>query len=686
MADDRQGSIAWLGRRPGSRRRVFFLTVAILLVLDVGRSLFAHIEYAEPVSTWQPDPARYADIAWPPGVDVAPGAQDGQRLYTQHCAVCHGPDGRGNGPAAPSLHPRPRDFTAGLFKYKSTPGDEAPLESDLLRTVTLGLHASAMPYFSDLLTSEEILTVVRYVQALAKPPQAGAHRAITLARPPARNAADVSQGKLLFQSAGCAGCHGEDGRGGVPMQDAKGDALASRDLTAPWTFRGGSDPEQVWLRVTTGLAGTPMPSFATTLSDTQRWQIVQYVASIARTPPWEPGGKLDGPGQQADLTRRGHYLVHAQICGLCHTTISATGIYHSDGQYLAGGMRVQTYPHGVPVSRNLTSDPQTGLGDRTESQIVEDIRNGRSPGRVLNVFDMPWGYFHSLRDDDAIAIARYLKTLAPVRNQIPAPLRFGFVETIVGKIGRPPPPLSPKVLTFAEQQFGQQRGPSRDWPQTTLVSMQWLVLGLGVLAFFLAPSARSHRASGWRIAGTAAASVLVGIVGYVLYEWPHLDFVPPEQIATGMAAGIPPVSDAPTPEARALAERGRYLFTVASCALCHQNDGRGGLKISWKIMGTLWTRNLTSDPEAGLGKWSDAQIARAIRSGVSRNGYQLHWQAMPWDFASNWDEEDIRAIIAYLRQLPPVRVKVPSDRPPAADDCTTYTFWISESHTPGCGQ
>ncbi len=95
-------------------------------------------------------------------------------------------------------------------------------------------------------------------------------------------------------------------------------------------------------------------------------------------------------------------------------------------------------------------------------------------------------------------------------------------------------------------------------------------------------------------------------------------------------------------------------------------------------------RNITPDPDTGLGRWSDAEIARAIRSGVSRDGYQLHWQGMIWDHASNWDEEDVRALIAYLRMLPPVKKKILADRPPASDDCEVCTFWTSESHAAGC--
>jgi mono/diheme cytochrome c family protein len=138
------------------------------------------------------------------------------------------------------------------------------------------------------------------------------------------------------------------------------------------------------------------------------------------------------------------------------------------------------------------------------------------------------------------------------------------------------------------------------------------------------------------------------------------------------------------PEQKAMAERGQYLYTIASCALCHGDDGRGGVKISWRPMGTLWVRNISSDPDTGIGTWSDAEVARAIRSGVSRDGYALHWQGMTWDHASNWDEEDIRALIVFLRTLPPVSNKVLADRPPAPDDCEIYTFWTSPSSTYGC--
>jgi hypothetical protein len=58
---------------------------------------------------------------------------------------------------------------------------------------------------------------------------------------------------------------------------------------------------------------------------------------------------------------------------------------------------------------------------------------------------------------------------------------------------------------------------------------------------------------------------------------------------------------------------------------------------------------------------------------------------MIWDLLSNMDEEDVRSVIAYLRTLPPVKRKIPSARPPAADDCAIYSFFVrNDIVQPGC--
>src|SRR5438876_7723660 len=150
-----------------SRRRVFLVALGVLVALDLGRSIFARLGYARPTSTWQPDPGLYADLTWPPGADLRPDAPLGQRVYARRCAVCHGPDGRGNGPAAPSLIPRPRDFTGGRFKYKSTVAGQPPSDADLIRVVANGLDASAMPDWRAILYSAALRAGVDFVEAMS---------------------------------------------------------------------------------------------------------------------------------------------------------------------------------------------------------------------------------------------------------------------------------------------------------------------------------------------------------------------------------------------------------------------------------------------------------------------------------------------------------------------------------------
>src|SRR4249919_1899607 len=103
-----------------SRLAVVLVFGVTLLALDVGRSIWARVALALPSAEYRPDPALYADLTWPPGAHLNRDMPVGKRVFAQRCAVCHGPDGRGNGPAAPSRSPRPRDFSSGVFKYKST--------------------------------------------------------------------------------------------------------------------------------------------------------------------------------------------------------------------------------------------------------------------------------------------------------------------------------------------------------------------------------------------------------------------------------------------------------------------------------------------------------------------------------------------------------------------------------------
>ncbi len=89
---------------------------------------------------------------------TAPSFTIGKSVYGQHCAACHGELGDGNGPASVWLYPKPRNFSAGLFKIKSTPGQSLPTDEDLLRSVTRGLPGSSMPIQTLLDSSSAVST------------------------------------------------------------------------------------------------------------------------------------------------------------------------------------------------------------------------------------------------------------------------------------------------------------------------------------------------------------------------------------------------------------------------------------------------------------------------------------------------------------------------------------------------
>lgn len=76
-------------------------------------------------------------------------------------------------------------------------------------------------------------------------------------------------------------------------------------------------------------------------------------------------------------------------------------------------------------------------------------------------------------------------------------------------------------------------------------------------------------------------------------------------------------------------------------------------------MGVVYPANLTPDPETGLGKWTDQELVRAIRQGQSRDGRALA-PVMPWPSYSVLSNADMRAIVAFLRSVSPVRFQVPA--------------------------
>jgi mono/diheme cytochrome c family protein len=139
-----------------------------------------------------------------------------------------------------------------------------------------------------------------------------------------------------------------------------------------------------------------------------------------------------------------------------------------------------------------------------------------------------------------------------------------------------------------------------------------------------------------------------------------------------------PVPGRFAPEHLYQVERGEYLVELLGCGACHTDGALDGVPdfdralagsrigiaysnpLGTERPGVIYPSNLTPDVETGIGAWSDIQIERAIRAGLGRHaGKQI--APMPWQGYAKLTQEDMIAIVAYLRSINPVSHKVPDE-------------------------
>jgi mono/diheme cytochrome c family protein len=155
---------------------------------------------------------------------------------------------------------------------------------------------------------------------------------------------------------------------------------------------------------------------------------------------------IEAAGPSDAVVKRGEYLVTVGGCNDCHTPLKAGALEPDMTRMLSGhpatavlpkapipsGQWIAAFdatgtafagPWGVSYTRNLTPDKETGLGDWTEQQFIETLRNGRHQGRGRELLPpMPWFNYAKMTDDDLKAVFAYLRSIPAISNKVPDPI------------------------------------------------------------------------------------------------------------------------------------------------------------------------------------------------------------------------------------------------------------------------
>jgi mono/diheme cytochrome c family protein len=135
-------------------------------------------------------------------------------------------------------------------------------------------------------TDSEVQNIIYYLKTFSEdfkdPEKYG--EPIEIPEPPSITAESVERGRTAFESQGCAACHGDlgrsDGLSAPTLTDDWGDTIRSVDMTQRWTFRGGPTRKDIFRTFSTGVNGTPMPSYFDSLAVEDRWDLVNYIYSL----------------------------------------------------------------------------------------------------------------------------------------------------------------------------------------------------------------------------------------------------------------------------------------------------------------------------------------------------------------------------------------------------------------------
>lgn len=209
-----------------------------------------------------------------------------RKVYVKYCIGCHGEKGDGNGIASKNLIGKPRNFTLGVFKFKSTPTGSLPTDDDLKNVITRGLPTSSMPDFK-LMPDKDKDRVIAHIKKLSGrwAKESPGEKFAEVVVPGFTGTPDsVKEGERLYLKR-CKMCHGTKGNTPDISFSIKGNNEECNDLIRPANFnygliKRGTKVKDIYMSITAGAEGTPMLSFANMLNENDRWHLTSYILNI----------------------------------------------------------------------------------------------------------------------------------------------------------------------------------------------------------------------------------------------------------------------------------------------------------------------------------------------------------------------------------------------------------------------
>lgn len=211
----------------------------------------------------------------------------GKNAYLKRCVGCHGDKGDGKGAAARFLSPGPRDFTSGIFKFRSGAIGTLPTDQDLMTTLSKGIPGTSMPSFADV-PEQERFAIVQYIKSFSTVwNDKNNYGPMVQGTPfPEEDFKDfkmfkarAERGKKMFVES-CVLCHGKmgqgDGEGGMELTDDWNQPIRPANLTK-LSIKSGKSVKDIYKTLLTGVNGTPMSSYKDVYTDDQLWDLAAWV-------------------------------------------------------------------------------------------------------------------------------------------------------------------------------------------------------------------------------------------------------------------------------------------------------------------------------------------------------------------------------------------------------------------------